>query len=48
MDEIREMAVRTEIARMKLIPPDRFAGEADKIEGMIEDEATKLREGGTS
>ncbi|MBU7005090.1 MAG: V-type ATP synthase subunit A, partial [Theionarchaea archaeon] len=48
VDDIREMKVRTEIARMKLIPPARFSGEAERIERMIGEEAAMLRGGGTS
>jgi len=42
VDEIREMKVRAEIARMKLIPEEKFEAEADRIEKQIEEEAQKL------
>ena len=42
VDEIGEMKVRGEIARMKLIPEEKFEEEADRIESEIEEEARKL------
>ena len=42
VDEIREMKVRAEIARMKLIPEEKFEAEANRIEKQIEEEAQKL------
>jgi V/A-type H+-transporting ATPase subunit A len=48
VDDIRDMKVRTEIARMKLIQPASFAGEAERIERMIGEEAATLRGGGSS
>jgi len=47
VERIREMKARNEIARMKLIPEDKFASEAEGIGKMIEEEASKLREGGS-
>ncbi len=42
VDRIREMKVRGELARMKLIPPDRFKDQARRIESAIDQEAAKL------
>ncbi len=48
VDRIRDMKVRTEIARMKLVPSDRFEEEGARLEKMIENEAATLREGGAA
>jgi V/A-type H+-transporting ATPase subunit A len=45
VERIREMTVRTEIARMKMIPSERFGEESQRIGKMIEDEANKFRGG---
>ena len=47
VDRIREMKVRSEIARMKLIPTERFEEESKRIEKMIDDEIAQLRGGGS-
>jgi V/A-type H+-transporting ATPase subunit A len=45
VDQLREMKVRGEIARMKLIPQGRFADEAKRIRGMMKEEFSRLRGG---
>jgi len=42
VDQIREMKVRGEIARMKLIPSDRFQAESRRIERMIQEETARI------
>jgi len=39
------MKVRGEIARMKLIPSDKFEAESRRIERMIQEEVARVLEG---
>jgi V/A-type H+-transporting ATPase subunit A len=45
VDQIRDMKVRSEIARMKLIPAERFEEESKRIDEMIDGEISQLRGG---
>jgi len=45
VDRIREMKVRAELARMKLIPSDKFEAESRRIERMMQDEFGRVMEG---
>jgi V/A-type H+-transporting ATPase subunit A len=48
VERIREMKVRTEIARMKLVPAEKFEEEGERIEKMIDEEASAFTEGGST